>query len=211
MAKCLLRDLRCDFQNGSPPFTIHRCHRDTADFLKALHHNYCPTVRIKFPFKSAAHPPIQTGSNLVRHQQLTKMDLKEKMLAEIERRRESLLDQVTLPIGDEMLLRRQLDGVEQALYAGRLPEEDWEQHQFHWLAHCAEQERSLIRRSSHLMLTFEDMERHEPNIFIEDATVLELLHWWRDEGGREEYLGQLTIAERRELEEQERQWREKRP
>lgn len=140
-----------------------------------------------------------------------KMDLKEKMLAEIERRRESLLDQVTLPIGDEMLLRRQLDGVEQALYAGRLPEEDWEQHQFHWLAHCAEQERSLIRRSSHLMLTFEDMERHEPNIFIEDATVLELLHWWREEGGREEYLGQLTIAERRELEEQERQWREKRP
>ena len=139
------------------------------------------------------------------------MDQKEKMLAEIERRREALIDQVTLPIGDEMLLRRQLDGVEQALYAGRLPEEDWEQHQFHWLAHCAEQERSLIRRSSHLMLTFEDMERHEPNIFIEDATVLELLHWWRDEGGREEYLGQLTIAERRELEEQERQWREKRP
>lgn len=138
------------------------------------------------------------------------MDRKTKLLAEIERRREALLDQVTLPIGDEMLLRRQLDGVEQALYAGRLPEEEWEQHQFHWLAHCAEQERSLIRRSSHLMLTFEDMERQEPNTFIDDPTVLELLHWWREEGGREEYLGQLTIAERRELEEQERQWRERR-
>ena len=31
----------------------------------------------------------------------------------------------------------------------------------------------------------------------------------REEDGREEYLGQLTIEERRELEEQERQWREK--
>ncbi len=60
------------------------------------------------------------------------------------------------------------------------------------------------------MLTFEDMERQEPNTFIDDPTVLELLHWWREEGGREEYLGQLTIAERRELEEQERQWRERR-
>ncbi len=132
-----------------------------------------------------------------------------KMLAEVERRREALLEQAALPVGDEALLRRQLDGVEQALYAGHLPDEEWDQHQLHWLAHCAEQQRSLIRRSSHLLLTFEDMERHEPDIFIRDATVLELLHWWREEDGREEYLGQLTIEERRELEEQERQWREK--
>lgn len=132
-----------------------------------------------------------------------------KMLAEVERRREALLEQSALPVGDEALLSRQLDGVEQALYAGHLPGEEWDQHQLHWLAHCADQQRSLIRRSSHLLLTFEDMERHEPDIFIQDATVLELLHWWREEGGREEYLGQLTIKERRELEEQERQWREK--
>lgn len=137
------------------------------------------------------------------------MNQNEKMLAEIERRREALIEQATLPVGDEGLLRRQLDGVEQALYAGRLPGEEWEQHQLHWMAHCADQERCLIRRSSHLLLTFEDMERNEPDIFIRDATVLELLHWWREEGGREEYLGQITLEERRELEEQERQWREK--
>ena len=122
-----------------------------------------------------------------------------KMLAEVERRREALLEQAALPVGDEALLSRQLDGVEQALYAGHFPDEEWDQHQLHWLAHCADQQRSLIRRSSHLLLTFEDMERHEPDIFIQDATVLELLHWWREEGGREEYLGQLTIKDRKSV------------
>ncbi len=139
------------------------------------------------------------------------MDVKAKMLTEVERRREELLAGDTLPVGDEGLLRRQLDGVEQALYAGRIPREPWEQHQLHWLAHCAEKERSLVRRGAHLMLTLEDIERHEPDAFVQDVTVLELLHWWREEGGREEYLGQITIEERRELEEQERQWRSKRP
>ena len=139
------------------------------------------------------------------------MNAKAAMLAEVERRRESLLAPDTLPVGDECLLRRQLDGLEQALYAGRIPRDAWEQHQFHWMAHCAERERSLIRRGAHLMLTLEDIERHEPEAFIRDTTVMGLLHWWREEGGREEYLGQITIEERRELEEQERQWRNKHP
>lgn len=139
------------------------------------------------------------------------MDPMATMLAEVERRREVLLAGDTLPVGDESLLRRQLDGVEQALYAGRIPKDAWEQHQIHWLAHCAERERNLICRGAHLMLTFEDIERHEPDAFVHDVTVLQLLHWWREEGGRENYLGQITIEERRELEEQERQWRKKRP
>ena len=139
------------------------------------------------------------------------MQPKANILTEVKRRREELLEQSTFLVGDEALLGRQLDSLEQALQAGRRAKEEWEQHQLHWLAHGAEQERHLIRRSAHLLLTFEDMERNEPDIFIGDATVLELLNWWREEGGREEYLGQITLEERRELEEQERQWRQQSP
>ena len=196
---------RGSLRNKLPCFAGAQLHHETGPHREHERDG----VLTSFPLKVRTFPPIQSESNKVDTTALPTMDPKTKMLAEIERRREALIDQVTLPIGDEMLLRRQLDGVEQALYAGRLPEDEWEQHQFHWLAHCAEQERSLIRRSAHLMLTFEDMERQEPNTFLDDPTVLELLHWWREEGGREEYLGQLTIAERRELEDQERQWRER--
>jgi hypothetical protein len=137
------------------------------------------------------------------------MDPKANMLTEVGKRREALIENDATLVGDEDLLRQQLDGIEQSLSAGRLPEEEWEQHQMHWLAHCADQMRSIIRRSAHVMLAFEDMERHQPDVFAKDEAVTELLYWWRDNGGREEYLGQITLAERRELEEQERQWRQK--
>ncbi len=138
------------------------------------------------------------------------MNPKEKMLAAVEQRRAALLPKGEMPVGDEDLLRRQLNGIEQALYAGELPDEQWEQHQMHWLAHCADQVRGLIRRSAELMLVFEDMERQEPEVFAKEQSVRELLHWWRDDGGREEYLGQIPLTERQELEEIERRWRQKR-
>lgn len=138
-----------------------------------------------------------------------KMDDKEKMLAAVEQRRASLAGGLDSPVGDEGLLRRQLDGIEQALYAGRIPEDQWEQHQLHWMAHCADQVRILVRRSAELMLVFEDMERKEPEVFSREHAVRELLEWWRSEGGREEYLGQIPLSERQALEEQERQWRQK--
>lgn len=133
------------------------------------------------------------------------------MLTMVGQRRAALASELDSPVGDEGLLRRQLDGIEQALYAGKIPEEQWEQHQLHWMAHCADQIRILIRRSAELMLVFEDMERTEPEVFAREHAVRDLLQWWRYEGGREEYLGQLPLVERRELEEQERQWRQKHP
>ena len=139
------------------------------------------------------------------------MDRSEQLLVEVTLRREALRKDTDSLVGDEALLQRQLDWVEQMIYAGRCPEAEWEEHQLHWLAHQAEVERALVCRSARLMLALEDMERQDPDVFIYDATVLELLHWWREEGGREDYLGQITIRERRDLEEQERQWRDKRP
>lgn len=141
----------------------------------------------------------------------TTMDRREQLLAEVSLRREVLRKEVDSPVGDEALLRRQLDWVEQVIYAGRCPDAEWDEHQLHWMAHQAEVERALICRSARLMLALEDMERQDADVFIYDATVLELLHWWREEGGRNDYLGQITISERRELEEQERRWRDKRP
>lgn len=133
------------------------------------------------------------------------------MLEAVGQHRTSLLGGMHSPVGDEGLLRRQLDGIEQALYAGRLPADLWEQHQLHWVAHCADQIRVLVRRSAELMLVFEDMERQEPDVFARELAMRDLLEWWRKEGGREEYLGQIPLVERQELEEQERRWRQKRP
>ena len=60
------------------------------------------------------------------------------------------------------------------------------------------------------MLAFEDIERMEPDKFKNDPKMLEQLRWWRN-GGREEYLDQITLEERRKLEAMARQWREKNP
>jgi hypothetical protein len=102
------------------------------------------------------------------------MDPKANMLTEVGKRREALIENDATLVGDEDLLRQQLDGIEQSLSAGRLPEEEWEQHQMHWLAHCADQMRSIIRRSAHGMLAFEDMERHQPDVFAKDEGVTRL-------------------------------------
>jgi len=132
-------------------------------------------------------------------------------LAEVARRRQHLKEHKT-SVGDEPLLARQLTGLGMA--AGE-PDakfnELWEQHEFHWLAHIAEMRRSLVRQCAHIMLAFEDIERKDAGHFKDQPDMIKMLHWWREEGGREEYLGQITLEERRDLEEKARQWREKNP
>jgi hypothetical protein len=59
------------------------------------------------------------------------------------------------------------------------------------------------------MLAFEDIQRKEPTHFDNDPKMQQMLHWWCNEGGREEYLGEITLEERRDLEEKARQWRER--
>jgi hypothetical protein len=132
-------------------------------------------------------------------------------LAEVTRRRKHLKEHKS-SVGDEELLARQLE--ELALAAGE-PDvrfnELWEQHEFHWLAHTAELRRSIVRQCAHIMLAFEDIERTDPHHFDDQPEMLKMFHWWREEGGREEYLGQITLEERRHLEDMARQWREKNP
>ncbi len=134
-----------------------------------------------------------------------------KILTEVARRRQHLNDHKS-NVGDEPLLTRQLD--ELGIAAGESDVqfgELWEQHEFHWLAHTAELRRSIVRQCAHIMLAFEDIERTEPNHFRDQPDMLKMLNWWCKEGGREEYLGQITLEERRDLEEKARKWREKKP
>ena len=93
----------------------------------------------------------------------------------------------------------------------RVFNELWDQLEFHWLAHTAELRRSIVRQCAHIMLAFEDIARTDPDHFRDQPDMLKMLHWWRVEGGREEYLSQITLEDRRDLESQARQWREKHP
>jgi len=132
-------------------------------------------------------------------------------IAEFTRRRKALADGQG-QVGDEELLTRQLH--ELGCAAGEPDvqfDELWTQHEFHWLAHMAELRRSIVRQCAHIMLAFEDIERTQPDHFHDQPNMIKMLDWWRNEGGREEYLGQITLEERRNLEAMARQWREKNP
>ena len=75
------------------------------------------------------------------------------------------------------------------------------------MAHTAEMHRSAVRQSAQAMLAFEDLLRREPDSIVMDPELQRILHWWREENGREEFLGQITIEERRSLEALEQHWR----
>lgn len=131
-----------------------------------------------------------------------------EMLAAVIDHRERLKQGSGTVAGDPALLA-QLDALERKLIDGDVPVADWEQFELHFSARQADLMRDIKRQSAHIMLAFEDMERENPDAFANDEKTKELLRWWRDEGGREEFIGSITLAERRELEEMARRWREK--
>lgn len=132
---------------------------------------------------------------------------KNTMLEEIERRKVHLLEQADSAVGDEPMLVAQLSSLEYAVRTGKRPKAEWEQHELHWIAHTAEVNRSAIRQTAQAMLAFEDLLRREPESVVTDPELQRILHWWREENGREEFLGQITIEERRALETLEQNWR----
>jgi len=107
-------------------------------------------------------------------------------------------------------LLAQLDALERRLIDGDVPTEDWEQFELHFQAYLADLMRQIRRQSAHFMLAFEDMELENPRVFDGDEEVQGLLRWWREEGGREQFLGGIPLEERRELEKKAQEWRQKR-
>src|ERR1044071_127886 len=65
-------------------------------------------------------------------------------------------------------LLAQLDAIEKKLIDGEVPTEEWEQFELHWQAHSADLQREICRKSAHIMLAFEDIEREDPNHFAND-------------------------------------------
>ncbi len=115
------------------------------------------------------------------------------------------------PVDGEDAMREELLAVEQSLAAGTLTAEAWEQYQLHWQAYIGEFKRTNYRLGAHMMLAFEFERRTNPEKIARNPEAIRLLHWWLDEGGREDYLGKLPIADRRALEERASRWPENFP
>lgn len=140
------------------------------------------------------------------------MSTRDEFLTEVRRRQQALEDAKSSPVGDEDLLLEQLAEVAEALQGGKpFPREVWEDHELHWAAHCAELLRSIRVQSAHIAMAMADARRVDPAFMAGDARVDGVLHWWQEQGGREEMLGSITLEERRGLEKMEREWREKMP
>lgn len=141
---------------------------------------------------------------------------KAEILDEVERRLD-LLDGYAenkryQPVGDEADLRVQLEELTDALLTpDEWPEELWQEHEWHWQAHRAELRRRLVVDCSYAMICFDTEDTRKPERYAGNAGVWELLHWWREQGGREEYLGELPLAERQRLEVLEEQYRVQEP
>jgi hypothetical protein len=84
------------------------------------------------------------------------------------------------------------------LELGEVPQTDWEDHELAWQSYVSDLRIEVVRLSAKAMLALEAVERDEPGTLSGDAA--EQLYWWLEEGGREQYLGQLPIEVRRKLE-----------
>lgn len=81
---------------------------------------------------------------------------------------------------------------------------EWQDHELAWQAYVAERREALVAATSRTMLSLEAMARDKPETVTPD--LAKELHWWQEEGGREEWLGQLPLETRRALEEEAKKW-----
>ena len=110
----------------------------------------------------------------------------------------------TIPFGH---LQTQLDAMERRLIDGDVPQEEWEQFQMQFAAFQGELMGSLRKRGAMIAMSAEAHWLRDPQRFANDANAQKLIRWWREEGGRKQWLGSLPIADRRELEALELKWR----
>ena len=135
--------------------------------------------------------------------------MRHERLATVQRRRSALLEDKG-ERSDRELLLSQFDSLERQLRAGGLASADWEDHELHWQAHASNLRTEVVANTALAMLAFEDLAREDPTKFDGDENVTGLLHWWLHEGGREQYLGSIPIAERQRLEQLEAGWKKRR-
>jgi hypothetical protein len=130
------------------------------------------------------------------------------VLAELARVREILAkSQSSLPTGE---LVQHLEAIEQRIKRCEPIEEEWQQFQLHFTAFQGELMGSIRKRTAMIAMSADAHYRKTPEKFANDTNAQELVKQWRS-GMRERVFSELPIADRRELEELERQWRENPP
>jgi hypothetical protein len=141
---------------------------------------------------------------------------KAEIMEEVERRLDILegyaANEKHPAVGDEEGLRAQLEELTEALLTpDEWPEETWQEHELHWQAHGTELRRRLVVDCIYVMICFDTEDTRKPERYAGNVGVWELLHWWREQGGRQSHLGELPLEERRRLESLEAEYRVKEP
>jgi hypothetical protein len=108
-------------------------------------------------------------------------------------------------------LAQQLAAMEEKLKRGENIREDWAEFRLQLEAFQGELMGSVEKRTAMIAMSLDAHERRDPQKFAQDANAQALLKAWREGGMRERIFSGLPIADRRELEELERQWRENPP
>jgi len=135
--------------------------------------------------------------------------LSAKMLGDVAAIREALTTTPgTIPVTH---LVQQLEEIERRIKQGEATQEEWVQFKLQFAAFQGELIGSLWFRGAKIAIHADAHERRDPQRFAHDDNAQKLLRFWRAEGGREQWLGSVTLAERRELEEMERKCREDMP
>lgn len=131
------------------------------------------------------------------------------VLAKLQQVRETLAQyQGALPTGR---LVSQLEEIEARIGRCEPITEAWEQFRLDYEALQGELTGCVQKRAAMIAMSLDAHERRDPAQFAQNEDAQTLLQAWREGGMRERMLGALPIAERRELEELERQWREHPP
>lgn len=99
-----------------------------------------------------------------------------------------------------------LTDIEQKLKRGEPFAEEWAEFRLQYEAFQGELMGSIWKRTAMIAMSADAHERRDPQKFAHDANAQDLLRAWRTGGMREKIFSALPIAERRELEEQERKW-----
>lgn len=97
-------------------------------------------------------------------------------------------------------------GIEQKLKRGEPFAEEWAELRLQFEAFQGELMGSIWKRTAIIAMSADAHERRDPQKFAHDANAQALVKEWRSGGMRERIFGSLPLAERRELEEQERRW-----
>ena len=178
------------------PRHLHKIVLRRAWFFSTVRQATSPSCAGKLCAVRHANCPLEAHKS-VSHPQNTL-----PLLSELVRRGEALeRDQVTAIAERERLLREIIELGGRARDGG-VPRDDWDTHELNWLAYCSDLRRNVVRQLAALLIHCEQIDDARPHTVNAGDEMKQIMSWWQNEGGREEFLAELPIEERRALERQ---------